>query len=183
MRGIYNEKQSHVQCSEKEPRWFAVALTFAMLLSLLPLNLSFNAQASSSRSSVHAAAATNVITVNDTDNDAKCVADTNSYTITYNLNGGTLPPGAQNSYTTGTAYTLPIPSKTGYTFGGWYKTSDFTDTAVNGILATDWGSPTYYAKWVAITNNSNFITVNDTNNDGVLSHDEVENALGTDTAP
>ena len=50
-----------------------------------------------------------------------------SYTITYKLNGGTNSPENPAGYNveTGTI-TLKDPVKPGYTFGGWYKTEDFT---------------------------------------------------------
>ncbi|MDY6367982.1 MAG: InlB B-repeat-containing protein, partial [Clostridia bacterium] len=55
------------------------------------------------------------------------------------------------SYTYGVGATLPIPAKTGYTFGGWYDNSSFTGSAVTEILTTDTGAKTFYAKWTANT--------------------------------
>ncbi len=71
-----------------------------------------------------------------------------SYSITYNLNGGTNAAGAKTSYTIETAdYTLPTPTKTGYTFGGWYENSGLTGSAVAKIAKGSTGNKTYWAKW------------------------------------
>ena len=72
-----------------------------------------------------------------------------SYTITYNLNGGT---GASNgTYTASSAtITLPTPTREGYTFGGWYDNADFEGTAVTEILTGSTGNKTFYAKWTSV---------------------------------
>lgn len=44
------------------------------------------------------------------------------------------------------ASTLPTPSKSGYTFDGWYKENTLTNAATD-IDNDDWGNVTYYAKW------------------------------------
>lgn len=72
-----------------------------------------------------------------------------SYTITYELNGGTNAEGNPKSYT---IEDLPIdlldPVKTGYEFDGWYYNSDFSGDQVSGIytLGSD-VDVTLYAKW------------------------------------
>ena len=76
------------------------------------------------------------------------------YTITYNKNGGTIENESNyTSYTSGDSFSLPMPTKTGYTFGGWYAESDFSGSAVTAISAADTGNKTYYAKWEIITYN------------------------------
>lgn len=72
---------------------------------------------------------------------------TTTYTITYNLNGGSLPDSAAKSYTAGKAVVLPTPTKDGADFDGWYETKEFTGSAVAAIRSTDSGNKTYYAKW------------------------------------
>lgn len=71
----------------------------------------------------------------------------NSYTINYNLNGGT----AENLVTSYNATMLPLtletPTKENYDFAGWYTTDDFSDTAINTILTSNIGNKTLYAKW------------------------------------
>ncbi len=77
---------------------------------------------------------------------AKWTATT--YTITYNLNGGANPGGVATSFTIESALiTLPTPSRTGYTFGGWYGNSSFTGSAITTIAAGSTGNKEYWAKW------------------------------------
>mgnify|MGYP000250105200 CR=1 FL=1 len=73
----------------------------------------------------------------------------NTYNITYNLNNGTNASGNPSSYTYGTAVTLADPTRTGYTFGGWFENADFTGKAVTEIPADATGNKTFYAKWTA----------------------------------
>lgn len=86
---------------------------------------------------------------------AKWSPDT--FTITYNYNGadgGTQP--ATDSYTNGgTAVTLPTPTKSGYTFGGWYDNSGLTGTAVTSPYSPS-ADITLYAKWTGQTYTVNF---------------------------
>ena len=74
-----------------------------------------------------------------------------TYKITFNPNGGILASGNISSYTYGTAYTLPSPAKTGYTFAGWYAKSDLSGTNVTTISSTEINDKTFYAKWTANT--------------------------------
>lgn len=74
-----------------------------------------------------------------------------TYTVTLNLNGGTLAAGSNvTSYTAGTAVTLPIPSRSGFNFGGWFDNADCIGTAIVQIPASATGNKTYYAAWTAI---------------------------------
>ena len=76
--------------------------------------------------------------------------------ITLNANGGTIVGGSSatpSACTVETAdITLPKPTKTGYTFGGWYQNSALTGTAVTkidkGACLSDY---TLYAKWTVNT--------------------------------
>lgn len=79
---------------------------------------------------------------------AKWTAGT--FTLTYNYNNATGGNGnASASYTTGgSAITLPTPTRTGYTFGGWYSESAFTN-AITGTQ-TPSADATLYAKWTAV---------------------------------
>ncbi|MDR2385080.1 MAG: InlB B-repeat-containing protein, partial [Tannerella sp.] len=72
-----------------------------------------------------------------------------TYTITYNLNGGS---GVSNSTYTieSQTITLPVPTRTGYTFQGWYATSGFSGNPVANIPAGSTGDRTFYAKWQEI---------------------------------
>lgn len=73
-----------------------------------------------------------------------------TYSVTLETNGGTL---AQNleSYTYGKGATLPVPTKTGNSFIGWFINSDFSGGEVTEISKTDNGNKTFYAKWVSST--------------------------------
>ena len=61
----------------------------------------------------------------------------NTYTIEYNVNGGTLGKSSPTSGTYTSVLTIPNPTRTGYTFTGWTFTSglDLT-TAVYGSSST-----------------------------------------------
>lgn len=74
-----------------------------------------------------------------------------SYTITYNFNGGS-GENCTTSYNIETAtFSLCTPTKTGYTFNGWYSTANFTGSAVSQITKGSYGNKTFYAKWTANT--------------------------------
>lgn len=67
-------------------------------------------------------------------------------TITLDPNGGTLP---EYSLVAGAA--LPIPTKTGYTFAGWYEDPEFSGNPVTDIPTDSTGELTFYAKWTVNT--------------------------------
>ncbi len=73
----------------------------------------------------------------------------NPYTITYNLNEGdwgeVSHKGTYTKFDDG--YDLPTPTKTDYTFLGWYANSEFTGGRVYILPAGSTGNKTYYAKW------------------------------------
>ena len=73
----------------------------------------------------------------------------NTYNITYNLNGGTNASGNPSSYTYNTAVTLAAPTRTGYTFGGWFENADCTGDKVTEIPVGATEAKTFYAKWTA----------------------------------
>ena len=84
-----------------------------------------------------------------------CEYEPFSYSITYNLNGGTNNKENPTSYTKTTpTITLRNPNKTGYTFSGWYSDSKFTNK-VTTINTGSTGNKTLYAKWIkSSTSNS-----------------------------
>ncbi len=72
-----------------------------------------------------------------------------TYKITYKLNGGKNNSKNPSGYTVVTdTFTLEKPTKTGYTFGGWYSDSRFKNK-VTTISRGSMGSKTLYAKWIA----------------------------------
>ncbi|WP_317979150.1 InlB B-repeat-containing protein [Paenibacillus glycanilyticus] len=80
----------------------------------------------------------------------------NSYSITFNSNGGSGVNGQTVNYN-GTVSEPTDPTKTGYTFGGWYTDSNLDNKYVFATPVT--GDITLYAKWTlnayTVTFNSN----------------------------
>jgi uncharacterized repeat protein (TIGR02543 family) len=80
----------------------------------------------------------------------------NTYVLTYEYNSATSDSStATSSYTTGgTVITLPTPSRTGYTFGGWYADALFASSiGAGGASYSPTGNsltPAAYAKWTAV---------------------------------
>jgi uncharacterized repeat protein (TIGR02543 family) len=68
----------------------------------------------------------------------------NSYTISFNTNGGTAVPSITQNYGTSIA-TAPITTKPGYTFAGWYSDVGLTTAVTFPYTITS--SATIYAKW------------------------------------
>lgn len=92
-----------------------------------------------------------------------------TYTITYDAQGGTLGGSYTTTYDVDTQIVLPEISRTGYNFGGW-----LADAAWNNVLITNntapagakgnvkltaqWAQKTYYVRFVS---NGGFGTMND----------------------
>mgnify|MGYP003290059805 CR=1 FL=1 len=89
------------------------------------------------------------------------ISPVTTYTVSYNANGGSGAPGTQTK-THGTNLTLSStkPTKTGYTFKGWCKTSsaNVVDYAPGAIYSAN-ASITLYACWdplrYSVTYNAN----------------------------
>ena len=76
----------------------------------------------------------------------------NTYSITFNTNGGTIKGNYVTGYSYGKGAELPTDvEKSGYTFAGWYGNEQLTGSAVTAISNTEYGDKTYYAKWTANT--------------------------------
>ncbi|MDD4212242.1 MAG: InlB B-repeat-containing protein [Bacilli bacterium] len=70
------------------------------------------------------------------------------YSITYVLNGGAIHINAPTTYKMShLPLSLPTPTKTGYTFGGWYTASDYSSSALTNLPVTTTGAIKLYAKW------------------------------------
>jgi Listeria/Bacterioides repeat len=69
----------------------------------------------------------------------------NSYTVTFNPNGGVVPEPQRSVLFDHEVGTLPTPTRTGYTFGGWW------DAMAGGTQVTSsshvMGDTTYWARW------------------------------------
>jgi uncharacterized repeat protein (TIGR02543 family) len=69
-------------------------------------------------------------------------------TVTWNANGGSASPTSTVKQVGTTLGTLPTPTRTGYTFNGWY-TSSSGGTKISASTAVPTGNVTYYAQWAA----------------------------------
>ena len=73
--------------------------------------------------SIGYAVMTDTLTINGT-------ANIGSFSITYNLNGGTNVANPITEYYAVTNGILPIPTYNGYTFAGWYENDMFTGNSL-----------------------------------------------------
>ena len=92
------------------------------------------------------------------------VLGSQSTTITLQPNGGTLP---EYSLVEGAA--LPIPSRIGYTFAGWYGNPEFTGDPVTDVPTDSTGELTFYAKWTVNTYTVTLVTNDGTINSGYVT--------------
>lgn len=78
-----------------------------------------------------------------------------TYTISYNLNGGTIS-GQKTNYTIEDTFTLPIPTREGYLFSGWTGT-DLSTPTQTVTISKSIGNRNYIANW---NTNSYYVDVN-----------------------
>ena len=108
---------------------------------------SFAGWATSSSGSVAYADGANY-SINDGNTTLYAQWTADSYSITYNLDGGTNAGSNPASFTIETAdITLGVPTKTYYTFGGWYTTNNYSGSSVTSIPKGSTGNQVFYAKW------------------------------------
>ncbi len=81
----------------------------------------------------------------------------NSYKVSYVSNGGSTVPAQTANYNS--VINLPKPTKTGYTFAGWYKDATLKTAVGNSVTLSN--NITLYAKW-----NINTYTVKFNSNGG-----------------
>lgn len=87
--------------------------------------------------------------------DKTNIASAKTYKITYKLNGGTNSANP-STYTNNTStISLKNPTRSGYTFAGWYSDAKFTQK-VTSIAKGTTGNKTLYAKWTANKYNIRF---------------------------
>lgn len=105
----------------------------------------------------------------------------NTYTVTFDANGGTINSGEVTSYTYGVGATLPTDvTRSGYAFAGWYEQSDFSGSKVTEITDTDMGDKTYYAKW--LSTDAGVISVSVNGVTGNISGDQITVTLPPNSA-
>jgi len=74
------------------------------------------------------------------------------YTITYNLNGGILPSNAPTTFTVNSpTITLPVPTRDGYYFGGWFNNIALVGTPITEIVANSIDNRSFFALWNVVT--------------------------------
>ncbi|MFI3253633.1 MAG: leucine-rich repeat protein [Eubacteriales bacterium] len=74
------------------------------------------------------------------------LSDDLSFTITYNANGGTVSPSSGTTdSSTGKLTSLPTPTRTGYTFNGWYTSTTGGTKVTTSTEFTE--NTTIYAQW------------------------------------
>ena len=85
----------------------------------------------------------------------------NPYTVTFDINGGESVYPVSKTVAYGTAYgTLPTPTRTGYTFNGWYTSAEGGPGVIGAVKVTantvfnKTSAQTLYASWSA-----NYFTV------------------------
>lgn len=93
--------------------------------------------------------------------------DKNTYNISYNLNGGAMN-GQKTSYIVADSFTLPTPTKTGYTFTGWTGSNGTTPQKTVTINNGTRGNLSYTANWSA---NQYSITYNANGGTGAMDTD------------
>ncbi|MCR5702659.1 MAG: InlB B-repeat-containing protein [Lachnospiraceae bacterium] len=87
----------------------------------------------------------------------------NTYTVTFNANGGTVSP-TSNTYTYGSAYTdLPTPTYSGYSFDGWYTAASGGTKVTTSSIYSTVGAQTLYAHWTAASTTNTFTVTLDAN--------------------
>ena len=76
----------------------------------------------------------------------------NSYTVTFDANGGGTPVPATMSVTFGSAYgTLATTSRTGYTFAGWFTAASGGTQVIATDIVNTASDHTLYGQWTANT--------------------------------
>lgn len=76
-------------------------------------------------------------------------------TVTFNANGGTVSTTSKTVTYSKTYGTLPTPSRTGYSFSGWYTSSSGGDKVTSSTIVDSTSNHTLYAHW-----SENILTVN-----------------------
>jgi len=76
--------------------------------------------------------------------------------ITFDANGGTVYPPSRVTGADGRLANLPVPTRKGYTFGGWFRPEDLDDPNAKHITAGDMGTvftadAEIYARWTITT--------------------------------
>ena len=111
-----------------------------------------------------------VLTYDEQDVKINVFWDANTYTVTYNANGGSVSPSSK-SVTYGSTYgSLPTPTRSGWRFDGWYTASNGGTQVKSTTTVTTASNHTIYAHWTAAIakstrpNETYFYSVNEISN-------------------
>lgn len=77
-------------------------------------------------------------------------------TVKFNANGGSCSEGSRTVYKSGTYGALPTPSRAGYTFAGWYTSTNGGSKISGTSIVSSASEHTLYARWIANTYNVAF---------------------------
>ena len=75
----------------------------------------------------------------------------NTYTVTFNPNGGTVSPTTATVTYDSTYGSLPTPTRTGYTFAGWWTAASGGTQITSSTKVTTASNHSIYAHWTANT--------------------------------
>ena len=70
-----------------------------------------------------------------------------AHNIVYHLNGGKNAAANPDTFAEGEGLTLAAPTRTGYSFAGWYERADFSGDAVTNLASGTTKDVELYAKW------------------------------------
>lgn len=126
------------------------------------------------------------------DKNNKVISKAVTAQLNYNINyydvgggefSGVHTTGYPTTYKYGTAVTFDTPTKTGYTFLGYFTNKNGSGTAVTGITSTQTGDVTLFAKWEAttytISYNGNMFSTNGLTTNGLTFAYDYENSILT----
>lgn len=95
------------------------------------------------------------LTVGASDVTVQATATAKQYTVTFNANGGSVSTSSKTVYYNSTYGTLPTPTRSDYTFTGWYTSSSGGTQKTASSTYTTVGNSTLYAHWTPISRTIN----------------------------
>lgn len=87
------------------------------------------------------------LTVGASDVTVSALAEANSYTVTFNANGGSVSTSSKTVSYNSTYGTLPTPTRSNYVFVGWYTSASGGSLRTSSSTYTTAGDSTLYAHW------------------------------------
>ena len=80
----------------------------------------------------------------------------NAYTVSFDANGGTCPTASKEVNFNSAYGTLPIPTRTGYGFDGWFTSAQGGSAVDADTVMSTASNHTLYAHWIANTHTVSF---------------------------